>query len=102
MRVLVAGATGVIGRQVVPLLHGVGHEVFALSRPLSTATIIPGVRHVQADTLDRESLVGAVRQAAPDAIVNLLTAIPRVLEPRHLAAQMALTIACARREQRTW
>ncbi len=91
MRVLVAGATGVIGRQLVPLLHGVGHEVFALSRPVSTATIIPGVRRVQADALDREALVGAVRQAAPDAIVNLLTAIPRVLEPRHLAAQMALT-----------
>ena len=53
VRVLVAGASGVIGRQLVPLLGAAGHEVIALSRsPQET----PGVRSVAADALDRQAL----------------------------------------------
>lgn len=79
MRVLVAGATGVIGRRLVPLLSAVGHEVVPLSR--STGV----------DVLDRDATIQAVRRAAPDAIVHLLTAIPRTINPRALARDFALT-----------
>ncbi|WP_214322358.1 NAD-dependent epimerase/dehydratase family protein [Nonomuraea sediminis] len=78
MRVLVAGATGVIGRQLVPLLEAVGHEVIPMSRKL-------------ADVLDREATLRAVRQAAPDAVVHLLTAIPKEIDPRRFAEQFELT-----------
>ncbi|WP_028799520.1 NAD-dependent epimerase/dehydratase family protein [Streptomyces sp. 142MFCol3.1] len=84
MRVLVAGATGVIGRALVPLLTSVGHDVVALSRT-------PGKGAVAADALDRSSLHKAVREAAPDAVVNMLTAIPAAIDPRHLARDFALT-----------
>jgi len=88
VRVLVAGATGVIGRQLVPLLGAAGHEVIALSRsPRET----PGVRWVAADALDRQALQRSVLQAMPDAVVNLLTAIPPQTDPRHLARDFALT-----------
>ena len=80
MRVLVAGGTGVIGRQLVPLLGEVGHDVVVLTRPGSSAEI-PGVRVVNADALDREVRAPVVRDAAPDAIVNLLTAIPADARP---------------------
>ncbi|SOE47613.1 Nucleoside-diphosphate-sugar epimerase [Streptomyces sp. OV198] len=93
MRVLVAGASGVIGSRLVPLLTAVGHDVAALSRgPRRTAALeAVGADIVTADALDRDQLLAAVRQAAPDAVVNLLTAIPADVNPRHLARDFALT-----------
>ena len=93
MRVLVAGATGVIGEQMVPLLAAVGHEVLGLVRPGGDTTRLKaaGARVVVADALDRDGLRRAVRQAAPEAVVNMLTAIPAELDPRHLARDFALT-----------
>lgn len=78
MRVLVAGGTGVIGRRLVPMLSAVGHEVVVL-------------RRADADVLDPEAVRRFVGEAAPDAVVSMLTAIPAALEPRKLAAQFALT-----------
>jgi nucleoside-diphosphate-sugar epimerase len=88
MRVLVAGASGVIGRQLVPILAAAGHEVTGLSR---SPAGVPGFSWVAADALDRPRLARAVRAAAPDAVVNLLTAIPAEISPRHLARDFALT-----------
>jgi nucleoside-diphosphate-sugar epimerase len=84
MRVLVAGATGVIGGNLVPLLRAAGHDVVAMSRR-------PAHGIVAADALDREAVRRAVRDAAPDVVVNMLTAIPAALDPRHLARDFALT-----------
>ncbi|KAB2363517.1 NAD-dependent epimerase/dehydratase family protein [Actinomadura montaniterrae] len=86
MRVLVAGSTGVIGSRLMPLLEAVGHEPIGLSRSGRG----PG-RTLAADALDRDAMSRAVREAAPDAVVNLLTAIPAALDPKHLARDFALT-----------
>jgi nucleoside-diphosphate-sugar epimerase len=91
MRVLVAGATGVVGRQLVPLLTAAGHEVIALSRGGRRQDAAAGVQTVTADALDREQLEAAVRKARPDAVVHLLTAIPANLDPRKMEQQFALT-----------
>ncbi|MUN42802.1 NAD-dependent epimerase/dehydratase family protein [Actinomadura litoris] len=84
MRVLVAGATGVIGSPLVPLLEAVGHDVVALagSRRRSEDDAVAVVR-------DRDALVRAVASAAPDAVVNLLTPVPAVLGPRRAARHRA-------------
>lgn len=82
MKVLVAGATGVIGRQLVPLLTAVGHDVVTLSR--SDADL-------RVDALDRDATVRAVREVAPDAVVHLLTAIPPAIDPRKVGRQFELT-----------
>ncbi|MEU8803995.1 NAD(P)-dependent oxidoreductase [Spirillospora sp. NPDC048819] len=87
MRVLVAGSTGVIGRRLVPLLEAVGHEVTGLARTRRPAA----GRTVTADALDRDALARAVADAAPDAVVNLLTAIPAAPDPRRLARDFAAT-----------
>ncbi|MFE5711675.1 NAD-dependent epimerase/dehydratase family protein [Streptomyces sp. NPDC056501] len=63
MRVLVAGATGAVGRQLVPRLEAAGHEVVGISRR--------GPRPV--DVLDAGAVLGAVAEAAPDAVVHQLT-----------------------------
>ena len=88
MRILLAGATGVIGRQAVPVLTGAGHQVIGLAnRPAR----LPGADLIVADALDPAAVAGAVRSAAPDVIVHMLTAIPDPIDPRHLARDMALT-----------
>ena len=78
---------------MVPLLTAVGHEVLGLARPGSDigGLAAAGARVVVADALDRDGLRRAVRQAAPDAVVNMLTAIPAELDPRHLARDFAVT-----------
>jgi nucleoside-diphosphate-sugar epimerase len=89
MRVLVAGATGVIGRQLVPLLEAAGHDVAALTRDPAKAPA--GVEAIACDALDRDSTVAAVRAAGPDAIVDELTALPASVNPRRMRAQLAPT-----------
>ena len=85
MKVLVAGASGAIGRQLVPALSAAGHEVVGLARSTSaTATLA-------VDALDRDALIAAVRGIAPDAVVNMLTAIPARLNPRRMPVEFALT-----------
>lgn len=79
MRVLIAGSTGVIGRALVPLLEATGHEAIGLSRS-------QGV-----DLLDAAAVRKAVRQAAPDAVLHMATAIPAELNPRKFDRDFALT-----------
>jgi nucleoside-diphosphate-sugar epimerase len=88
MRVLLAGATGVIGRKAVPVLTAAGHQVTGLARAPAR---LPDAEVVAADALDATAVAGAVRWAAPDVIVHMLTAIPDPVDPRHLARDMALT-----------
>ena len=87
MKVLVAGASGVIGRPLLPLLESAGHEVVGLAR-----TVRPGpTRMLAVDALDRDAVAAAVREVAPDAVVNVLTAIPARLNPRRMSTEFALT-----------
>ena len=88
MRVLLAGATGVIGRQAVPVLGAAGHQVIGLAR---TSIRLPDADVVAADALDPTAVADVVRSAAPDVVVHMLTAIPDPVDPRHLARDLALT-----------
>ena len=88
MRILLAGATGVIGRQTVPVLAAAGHQVIGLAR---TPGRLPGAEVMVADALDPAAVAAAVRAAAPEVIVHMLTAVPDPVNPRHLARDMALT-----------
>jgi nucleoside-diphosphate-sugar epimerase len=87
MKVLVAGASGAIGRALLPLLASAGHEVVGLAR-----TAHAGLTAMLAvNALDRAAVAAAVHEVAPDAVVNMLTAIPARLHPRRTAAEFALT-----------
>jgi nucleoside-diphosphate-sugar epimerase len=88
MRVLLAGATGVIGRQAVPVLAVAGHQVTGLAR---TPIRLPDAEVLAVDALDRAAVADAVRSARPDVIVHMLTAVPDPVDPRHLARDMGLT-----------
>lgn len=93
MRVFLAGATGAIGRQLVPLLLAAGHEVTGMTRSPQRAQALraAGAEPAVADALDREAVVEAVRGARPDAIVHQLTAIPALIDPRRIERDFVLT-----------
>jgi nucleoside-diphosphate-sugar epimerase len=92
MRVFVAGATGAIGRQLVPRLVAGGHEVHGMTRSESKQGLLHqlGAVPVVADALDPDQVADAVGRAKPDVIVHELTAIGG-LDMRHFDRDFALT-----------
>src|SRR3954467_1928893 len=92
MKVFVAGATGAIGRQLVPRLVANGHEVHGMTRHQSKRGLVGerGAEPVVADALDPEQVGVAVAHANPDVIVHELTALAAV-DPRHLDRDTAAT-----------
>ncbi|HKS48441.1 MAG TPA: NAD(P)-dependent oxidoreductase [Amycolatopsis sp.] len=74
-RVLLAGATGVIGRELVPMLRGRGHRVTALVRDPSRAAGLAVDDIVVADALDAPAVRSAVLSARPQVVVHQLTAL---------------------------
>jgi nucleoside-diphosphate-sugar epimerase len=92
MRVFVAGATGAIGKQLVPRLAAAGHEVFGMTRSESKRAMLSGLGAVPvvADALDPDQVAAAVSIARPDVIVHELTAIG-ALNMRHFDRDFALT-----------
>lgn len=77
MKVLLAGATGAIGRPLVTALRQAGHEVFAVTRSTDRGARLrrEGAEPVVADVLDREALLRAVDGLAADAVIHQLTAL---------------------------
>jgi nucleoside-diphosphate-sugar epimerase len=80
MRVFVAGATGAIGRQLVPRLVAAGHEVHGMTRSESKQALLRelGAAPVIADALDPDQVAQAVARVRPDVIVHQLTALTGV------------------------
>lgn len=77
MKVFVAGASGAMGRELVPRLLAAGHEVHAMTRTDSKQAMLRqlGATPVVADALDAEQVAAAVAAAEPDVVVHQLTAI---------------------------
>jgi nucleoside-diphosphate-sugar epimerase len=92
MRVFVAGATGAIGKQLVPRLVAAGHEVTGMTRSDSKRALLRelGATPVVADALDPDEVAAAVAHARPEVIVHQLTAIGAV-DMRHFDRSFALT-----------
>lgn len=79
MKVVVAGATGAIGRPLVSALLAHGHEVVGITRTGTGAAALRsmGVTAVVADALNREALLPAFAGQSADAVINELTALAK-------------------------
>ena len=88
MRVLIAGATGAIGRPLVRRLRANQHQVFAFARSPDSAPALKeiGVEAVIADALDAATVEAAVGRIRPDAVINELTSLPRHYAPSEMKA----------------
>jgi len=78
MKVLVAGATGAIGRPLIRCLKESGHSVFGLVRSSDSesALVEMGAEAVTGDALDAASVKAVIQRIRPDAIINELTSLP--------------------------
>ena len=86
MKVFVAGATGVLGRALVPQLVAQGHEVVGMTRSASKQNLVRtlGARPVVADALDPDAVAQVVASAEPEVIVHQLTALSGSLSARDM------------------
>lgn len=84
MKVFVAGASGAIGRPLVRQLLAAGHEVTGMTRREERADEIraAGASAAVCDAFDAPALEAAVREASPEAVVHLLTALPGRIDYR--------------------
>jgi nucleoside-diphosphate-sugar epimerase len=84
MRVLVAGATGVIGRPLVSQLQACGHEVTGLTRSEERAEglLSRGAGAIVCDVFETDRLRSVVAEARPEAVIDQLTDLPAVYNPR--------------------
>jgi nucleoside-diphosphate-sugar epimerase len=88
MRVFVAGAAGAIGRQLISLLVGAGHDVTGTTRSTERAEWLAsaGARPIIVDAYDRDALRAAVADARPDVVVHELTDFARGFDAENLAS----------------
>lgn len=77
-KIFLAGASGVIGRRLIPLLVDAGHTVTGMTRSAGKAEHIYalGAKAVVVDVFDRKALIAAVVDFGPDIILNELTDLP--------------------------
>lgn len=92
MKILIVGATGVIGRQLVPKLIANGHEVAGTTRTPSKQSLLRemGASPLVVDILDADAVAGAVATFEPEVIVHEATALSSV-DMRHFERSFAVT-----------
>ena len=93
MRILVAGAAGAIGKQLVPRLVAEGHDVVGMTRSESKCELIEamGARAAIADALDADAVARVVASAEPEAIAHELTALSGKFDLRNFDRFFATT-----------
>jgi nucleoside-diphosphate-sugar epimerase len=93
MRVLVAGATGAVGRSLLPKLVAAGHDVVGTTRTEQKSDLIRqlGAEPVVVDGLDAAQVRRAVDLARPDAIIHEMTDLKTASDLRHFDRAFAMS-----------
>lgn len=92
MRVFVAGATGAIGRQLIPMLVDAGHEVTGMTRSSERAASLEtlGAQAVVVDAFDADALHDALAQTTPEVVIDQLTDLASGFDAASLARNARL------------
>ena len=93
MKVFVAGATGAVGKRLVPLLVAHGHEVTGMTRSSSKVEQLRalGAKPVVADGLDQAAVRSAVEKTEPEIVIHQMTALAGARSFRRFDREFALT-----------
>jgi nucleoside-diphosphate-sugar epimerase len=91
LKIFLAGATGAIGKPLVPLLVARGYEVFGTTRVAAKADALRrlGAQPVVVDVFDAAALAKAVLAAKPQIVIHQLTDLPPGLDPARMAEAAA-------------
>jgi len=90
-RVFLAGAAGVIGRRLTPLLLTHGHSVWGTTRSPDNSEFVRklGARPVVVDVFDAEALAAAMLEAKPEIVMHQLTDLAAVQDPAKRSGALA-------------
>jgi nucleoside-diphosphate-sugar epimerase len=93
MKIFVAGATGAIGKRLVPALRARGYDVVGLTRSPDKSGVLrsAGAHPVVADALDRTAMIRALEQAKPDVVIDELTSLAGLRDFKHFDREFAMT-----------
>ena len=93
MKVLVAGASGAVGRRMVPMLVTKGHEVVGTTRAPEAAGLLRrlGADSVVVDGLDRSGVLAAVMAAQPEVVIHQMTGLTGVTNFKKFDDEFAVT-----------
>lgn len=93
MRIFIAGATGAIGKRLVPLLVAAGHHVIATTRTEDKTAGLraQGAEPVVMDGLNKDAVVKAVMSCRPEAIVHQMTALATMRSLKNFDKELAVT-----------
>ncbi len=91
MNIFLAGASGVVGRRLVPLLRDSGHMVTGTTRFPEKAVALEtlGAKGVVVDVYDARALLKAMYAANPDVVIHQLTDLPDTVDPQTYPAALA-------------
>jgi nucleoside-diphosphate-sugar epimerase len=91
MRILLAGATGAIGRPLLTLLVRAGHDVTGTTRSPAKAGLISaaGAQPAVVNVFDADALRSAAIAARPEVVIHQLTDLPQEADPAKIAAALA-------------
>jgi nucleoside-diphosphate-sugar epimerase len=90
-RIFLAGAAGVIGRRLTPLLIAHGHEVWGATRSPDNGAFLRklGARPMLVDVFEAEALTAAVIQAKPEIVIHQLTDLSAIQDPARRSTALA-------------
>ena len=93
MKVFLAGATGAIGKRLVPALRDRGYDVVALTRSAESAARLrsAGANPVIADIFDRTTIIRSMKETRPDVVIHQLTALAGVTKYKNFDRAFAVT-----------
>lgn len=86
MKILIAGASGAIGQPLVDLLVSHKHDVYGITQSKERAQTIEakGAKSLILDVLERESVFAAIGNIQPDAVIDMLTRLPKEYTPESM------------------
>ena len=86
MKILVAGATGAIGRPMIDCLIKDGHDVYGVTHSEENALILAsrGAKSLQLNVLEHDPTLAKVAEVHPEVVVDMLTAFPKEYTPESM------------------
>jgi nucleoside-diphosphate-sugar epimerase len=93
MNIFIAGATGAIGKRLVPMLAAAGHHVVGMTRTPAKYGMLRlcGAEAVVADAFDRSAVTRAVVDAHPEVVVHQMTALSKMGNLKHFDREFEVT-----------